>query len=98
MLVISVIVWRDGPRIVREYHIIKTALHWLLWAVVILPDRIDVKWSKQIGRENVDTPRDRGVRVVEAETGHLASGFFFSSRRRHTRFKCDWSSDVCSSD
>src|SRR5207237_2801377 len=21
-----------------------------------------------------------------------------SSRRRHTRFKCDWSSDVCSSD
>src|SRR2546430_9229081 len=25
-------------------------------------------------------------------------GFFFSSRRRHTRFDCDWSSDVCSSD
>src|SRR5260370_16201863 len=24
--------------------------------------------------------------------------FFFPSRRRHTRFKCDWSSDVCSSD
>src|SRR5260370_29971683 len=24
--------------------------------------------------------------------------FFISSRRRHTRFKCDWSSDVCSSD
>src|SRR5260370_16592727 len=24
--------------------------------------------------------------------------FFFSSRGRHTRFKCDWSSDVCSSD
>src|SRR5207237_3638753 len=22
----------------------------------------------------------------------------FSSRRRHTRFKCDWSPDVCSSD
>src|SRR5205085_8878248 len=22
----------------------------------------------------------------------------FSSRRRHTRFDCDWSSDVCSSD
>src|SRR2546430_8752995 len=26
------------------------------------------------------------------------SDFFFSSRRRHTRFDCDWSSDVCSSD
>src|SRR2546430_17177739 len=24
--------------------------------------------------------------------------FFFSSRRRHTRFDCDWSSDVCSSE
>src|SRR5205085_9932152 len=24
--------------------------------------------------------------------------FFFSSRRRHTRFDCDWSSDVWSSD
>src|SRR5437879_6658019 len=25
-------------------------------------------------------------------------GFFFSSRRRHTRYIGDWSSDVCSSD
>src|SRR2546430_3765135 len=36
--------------------------------------------------------------------GHVGVGvlaqvhFFFSSRRRHTRFDCDWSSDVCSSD
>src|SRR5699024_11256904 len=29
---------------------------------------------------------------------HLPLGFFFSSRRRHTRSKRDWSSDVCSSD
>src|SRR2546430_17473862 len=28
----------------------------------------------------------------------VSSFFFFSSRRRHTRFDCDWSSDVCSSD
>src|SRR5689334_25257427 len=31
----------------------------------------------------------------------LVSGwlhFFFSGRRRHTRWNCDWSSDVCSSD
>src|SRR5690606_1558373 len=27
-----------------------------------------------------------------------SAGFFFSSRRRHTRFSRDWSSDVCSSD
>src|SRR5438067_5045525 len=30
--------------------------------------------------------------------GHMLQGFFFSSRRRHTRSKRDWSSDVCSSD
>src|SRR3712207_7665626 len=28
----------------------------------------------------------------------LVSFFFFSSRRRHTRYWRDWSSDVCSSD
>src|SRR5690606_230733 len=28
----------------------------------------------------------------------VADVFFFSSRRRHTRFSRDWSSDVCSSD
>src|SRR2546430_7504873 len=28
----------------------------------------------------------------------MVLSFFFSSRRRHTRFDCDWSSDVCSSD
>src|SRR5690606_26533444 len=30
--------------------------------------------------------------------GSSCSRFFFSSRRRHTRFSRDWSSDVCSSD
>src|SRR5690606_40403889 len=29
---------------------------------------------------------------------HYGSLSFFSSRRRHTRFSRDWSSDVCSSD
>src|SRR5690606_40080279 len=29
---------------------------------------------------------------------YKVSVFFFSSRRRHTRFSRDWSSDVCSSD
>src|SRR6266487_6034591 len=30
--------------------------------------------------------------------GVLSGWFFFSSRRRHTRWTGDWSSDVCSSD
>src|SRR5256886_4489842 len=33
-----------------------------------------------------------------AQGGPTPRIFFFSSRRRHTRFDCDWSSDVCSSD
>src|SRR5690348_17405362 len=35
---------------------------------------------------------------VRISHGTLCSFFFFSSRRRHTRWTGDWSSDVCSSD
>src|SRR5260221_9515123 len=38
-----------------------------------------------------------GIRY-DCVTGIQTSVFFFSSRRRHTRSLCDWSSDVCSSD
>src|SRR5688572_22551458 len=46
---------------------------------------------------------DPGCTLREATGSELApcracADFFFSSRRRHTRFDCDWSSDVCSSD
>src|SRR2546430_9227501 len=37
-------------------------------------------------------------RFVVTSTAVMVLSFFFSSRRRHTRFDCDWSSDVCSSD
>src|SRR2546430_3825229 len=36
--------------------------------------------------------------IVRAVLENYCFFFFFSSRRRHTRFDCDWSSDVCSSD
>src|SRR2546427_7841883 len=36
--------------------------------------------------------------VVVEDNGPGIVKIFFSSRRRHTRFDCDWSSDVCSSD
>src|SRR6201996_7252382 len=36
--------------------------------------------------------------LVTASVPRSSCFFFFSSRRRHTRFDCDWSSDVCSSD
>src|SRR5688572_30955257 len=35
--------------------------------------------------------------IIETFPGCKFRVFFFSSRRRHTRFDCDWSSDVCSS-
>src|SRR5260221_278825 len=44
-----------------------------------------------------------GFQVAFGVGHHFLAGFqpfdfFFSSRRRHTRSLCDWSSDVCSSD
>src|SRR2546430_9030577 len=40
----------------------------------------------------------RSVRRGFSSRRTTRSVFLFSSRRRHTRFDCDWSSDVCSSD
>src|SRR5256886_3583658 len=42
--------------------------------------------------------RDRRVMNAIIHERRALIAFFFSSRRRHTRFDCDWSSDVCSSD
>src|SRR3712207_2271246 len=51
-------------------------------------DRIDVDrlGGRQVG----------GLAGAQVEAGPVQS--FFSSRRRHTRYWRDWSSDVCSSD
>src|SRR3989338_10886130 len=38
------------------------------------------------------------MRLVRSVKFFYVVMFFFSSRRRHTRWNCDWSSDVCSSD
>src|SRR3712207_8860418 len=35
---------------------------------------------------------------IRSEEHRVGREFFFSSRRRHTRYWRDWSSDVCSSD
>src|SRR6516165_589771 len=41
-----------------------------------------------------------GLTIQHAKAGRrqIPFSFFFSRRRRHTIFDCDWSSDVCSSD
>src|SRR5688572_17695202 len=83
-----------------ESSMIRTYLDWL----------IAVPWSKRCddqlypvhAREVLDTDHAGLDDVKERITEYLAvrklRAFFFSSRRRHTRFDCDWSSDVCSSD
>src|SRR3712207_2049598 len=54
-----------------------------------------VRCSDALRRGGVEALR--GVRkLVYIRRGYLL--FFFSSRRRHTRYWRDWSSDVCSSD
>src|SRR5260370_5937862 len=65
-------------------------------------------WSRPPRWHNVDTRKmtlidifffqaEDGIRDSSV-TGVQTCALPISSRRRHTRFKCDWSSDVCSSD
>src|SRR5260221_5707431 len=52
-----------------------------------------------LGTLTVDKPNTLSViEVCVRLVLTLIYVFFFSSRRRHTRSLCDWSSDVCSSD
>src|SRR6266571_7621936 len=62
--------------------------------------------SSQVGPRTVEVGDARSLWLGDASCDavfmfgplyHLTD-FFFSSRRRHTRLTCDWSSDVCSSD
>src|SRR5690348_18167166 len=46
-------------------------------------DRMPATWKRLVQQNHPDSG---------------SSGVFFSSRRRHTRWTGDWSSDVCSSD
>src|SRR5699024_7784816 len=48
----------------------------------------------QIGKEILPFT----AQAYNSGNGEFVEVFFFSSRRRHTRSKRDWSSDVCSSD
>src|SRR3989442_1574309 len=74
---------------------------WGAWIQRLLPS------GKLLAPEGMQLLLDRGWLFLELtgvfdygmyDRGLSASGFFFSSRRRHTRCGRDWSSDVCSSD
>src|SRR5690348_8732030 len=51
-----------------------------------------------IAVEHLKVFRQAGVFPMRQQQAMGNPVFFFSSRRRHTRWTGDWSSDVCSSD
>src|SRR5690348_2492040 len=58
-------------------------------------------WATRSARSSRGRACSRRVRHTRCASGVAISlffCFFFSSRRRHTRWTGDWSSDVCSSD
>src|SRR5256886_11395313 len=62
-----------------------------------LPNEVEQLVGDRNGK--LDALKDRQWDVaIDNPTTLPAWVLFFSSRRRHTRFDCDWSSDVCSSD
>src|SRR5699024_6300133 len=76
---------RDGPALLSSRHsMVRGAALRLLWGATCSPA------ARSFGR---GWPRWRALWSAAPRPI-----FFFSSRRRHTRSKRDWSSDVCSSD
>src|SRR2546430_4104051 len=74
-------------------------IDWKVWA------RTDEYYVKQFEDDTnlrcqifLDTSASMDFGAGDANKFNYGRVFFFSSRRRHTRFDCDWSSDVCSSD
>src|SRR4051812_1610399 len=57
------------------------------------------QWFSEIMREMLTQAHTTGQYFTNDHIKEMTRNvFFFSSRRRHTRLTCDWSSDVCSSD
>src|SRR2546430_11284776 len=52
----------------------------------------------RVARRMIPTPSAMSIFVCLSLVPVMSVFFFFSSRRRHTIFDCDLSSDVCSSD
>src|SRR5260370_25231757 len=76
--------------------IISPNVRLILFLHTLLPSRDSLVCSEALDYL-ASIPSEAGTRPASLSTVETSS-FFFSSRRRHTRFKCDWSSDVCSSD
>src|SRR5690348_5835546 len=91
-------------------HIDSTPLVWSIVAGIKISKIGESLHNNRIVRSMPNTPGQIGEGItvwtatydvldehkVMAKT--VLGAFFFSSRRRHTRWTGDWSSDVCSSD
>src|SRR5688572_27258336 len=78
----------------REIYLVRVALEEASARLATVNPALDVETLQS----EVDLMRDAArSKDIEQMIRHSVF-FFFSSRRRHTRFDCDWSSDVCSSD
>src|SRR5260370_5585898 len=91
-----------------------TPSHFMLWSTeVYIEDKNvcfefvnfggDIEEIKREARRSIDAIKFFSNALLQDVGSYDAQlrgnvDFFFSSRRRHTIFKCDWSSDVCSSD
>src|SRR2546430_5812254 len=82
-------------RLSRHRDRVRTYWPPLVWAGLLLVVYVQAWWAMFGLRTHTDW-NFLTFFVVLLQTVMLY--IFFSSRRRHTRFDCDWSSDVCSSD
>src|SRR2546430_1887311 len=93
-------------------RMIYTCAYYLGWTMDVVEASFYVKVCSRSGDDGVVrvtaiTPEGSRIelldRLARRQRSDVAAFYglpivFFSSRRRHTRFDCDWSSDVCSSD
>src|SRR2546430_9001433 len=89
----------QAERLVQKHGIVQLSTGDMLRAAVRAGTPVGLKAKDIMARGDL-VPDDVVVGIVSdrIDEADAWNGFFFSSRRRHTRFDCDWSSDVCSSD
>src|SRR5690242_21299729 len=86
----------DLDRIMKACRRSPSSQNWQPWDFIVVTDRARLRELAGVWRGAGHVAGSAATIVV---IGPAADNeFFFSSRRRHTRLTCDWSSDVCSSD
>src|SRR2546430_8761679 len=78
----------------QQGEFIEQVLYYHLVLRPLLPDELPQKTVAMLGSNELS------YSGIPLHSGSVPKPkpIFFTSRRRHTKFDCDWSSDVCSSD